>query len=283
VITNSVKGGFQLSPESLVLPSMKNPVQGVSETTFSDLSPDLLAEIKQIKQISEIEKISLQSKAWVLFDIDDTVTMPQCRAFQNFEQDKRYQKLWTQCAVEKRELLPSIVISSSPRVLVSQDIPGSIAQLQKDGYTALGCTATPTSSFYNVSILKWREEELKRLGVVFTQKGSSKVFDQFASHRGTFPIFQEGVLYTNMNVSKGDAIVALLDHLNESPSQILLIDDLLENILNVQETMKKRAIPFLGLHFLPIQEEGAVSDEEWYKAWGPVCKYIQGGKLSERK
>ncbi len=240
----------------------------------------LLAEIIQIEQISDIKKISLEPKAWVFFDIDYTLTKPSNRALENFKQDRRFRELLAQCSIEQRRILPSIVILQTPNVLVSSDIPELLTQLQEDGHTILGCT----SSFSHIGTLpEWREKELNRLRITFTQKGSPKVFDQFVSYRGTYPLFQKGVLYTNTTTSKGDAVVALLEHLDERPPQIVLVDDTLDNLRSVEWAMERRRIPFLGIQFVPPQEERTISDQEWYEVWDPIHKRVQEETSHERR
>jgi len=246
----------------------------------------LLGEIMQIDQISDIEKVSLDPGAWIFFDIDYTLTKPGHRVLQNLQTlmgDCRTRKLYEQYSPEQKRLFPIVIVSHVPNVLVSPDIPGLLVRLQEKGHTILGCTAADTSTFLSIgSVPEWREKELRRLGITFTQKGPPKSFKQFTPYRTTYPLFQKGVLYTNTDtVSKEDAMLALLDHLGERPPQIVLVDDSRKNFEGIEQKMEEERIPFLGFHFIPQQEEETISDQERNEVWDSIQKRIEKESLYE--
>jgi len=232
-------------------------------------------EIMKIEQIGDIEKIALDPGAWIFFDIDYTLIQPDHPALGNIK-DRRFREVYAQCSLEQKRLLPIFMVSQVPSVLVSPEIPTTIERLKEKKHTVVGCTAADTSSLSHIgSVPQWRSRDLRRLGIVFTNKGESTQFKQFVSYRSSYPSFEDGLLYTNVTTSKGEVVLAFFDYLQERPSQVVLVDDVLDNLRSMELAMERERIPFLGLHFSRKKEEGEVSDEKWYEVWDSIYQRVR--------
>lgn len=257
------------------------------------LANTVYGEITEIQHLSQLEGMiaAPEPTDWVLFDIDYTVTEPEHPAFHmsTLKQNKKlFRSELAKFSAEQQELIPVLMVTHFPNQLTDPCLAPLIQKLQLSGTTVLGFTAADTSVIPDVGLFpNWRTNELKRLGISFSPDSPlvmSQVvpkdrieFPQFPPVRGSYPLYQEGILYCNVNPSKGDVLAAFLDHLNHTPSKIILVDDLLDNLVSVETELKKRDIPFHGIHY-HIQVDSTSSqipEVEWNRIWEEIRKRTQ--------
>lgn len=253
------------------------------------LSSILAAEIKEIQQIKELEEtmVSLKSTDWVIFDIDYTLIEPTHPALQmsTFKQNKqRFRDELASFTEEQKKIVPLLMVTQFPSRLIDPCILILIKKLQDKNIPILGLTSLDTSTVPEIGpLIAWRANELKKLGINFNLSRASPFpkerieFNELPSFRETFPVYQEGILYCNVTPSKGAVLSAFLNKLSftstNKPTKVIFVDDSLENVQSVEEEMKKREIPFLGIHYRQkIDETNApkVSDEEWRAIWDKI-------------
>lgn len=240
------------------------------------------AEIVEIHQIKEIEEviIPLTNSDWVLFDIDYTLTEPELSALQMLFLKQNKQRFLDELAKfneEQRHLIPVLMVSQGPNKLTDPLIPSIIRKLQDQHITVMGFTAVDTSTIPDIGVVPlWRSQELSRLGIDFCSDSLPQKRIEFASFtpfRGTYPLYQDGILFSNVLPPKGEVLSAFLNEIDRKPSRIIFVDDVLENLKNVETEMKKKEIPFLGIHYRVRANEAAlpkVSDEEWKFIWNKI-------------
>jgi hypothetical protein len=158
-------------------------------------------------------------------------------------------------------------------------IPNLIQKLQDQKIPLLGFTAIDTSVIPGIGFIPiWRAKELKRLGINFHPITSSFPkenieFTEFSSFRGTFPLYKDGILYSNVTASKGSVIKAFLNKIEKIPSRIIFIDDSLENLQSVELELQNLGIPYLGIHYR-VQVDPTklpkVTDNEWRCVWDKI-------------
>lgn len=247
------------------------------------LSIRISAEIKEIHQICQLETMTgpLKSSDWLLFDIDYTLIEPSQPVLQMsvIKQNKqRFRDELAKFAEDQKELIPLLMVTHSPPQLIDPYIPNFIQKLQDRNIPILGFTALDTSVIPKIgSIPTWRARELKKLGINFSYRSSfpkeSIEFTELPSFRGTFPLYEDGILYSNVIPSKGAVLAAFLNKISQKPSRIVFVDDSLENLQSVEAELRKQGIAFLGLHYkVQIDEirQPKVSDDAWESVWSEI-------------
>ncbi|MBA2726729.1 MAG: DUF2608 domain-containing protein [Parachlamydiaceae bacterium] len=253
------------------------------------LSTTISAEIHEIHHFSEFEDAiaPLKSTEWLLFDIDYTLTEPSHPALQMgvIRQNKqRFRDEQAKFTTAQKQLVPVVMITQAASQLTDPSIPMLIQKLQDQNIPILGFTAIDTSVLPQIgSIPAWRFNELKNLGINFNSHSGpfpkeSLEFSDLPSFRGTFPIYENGILYCNVSPSKGAVLAAFMDYVALEPSRVILIDDTLENLQSVEEKLAISGIPFLGIHF-KIQHDNVnlpkVTDEEWNSVWEKIRQRVE--------
>jgi hypothetical protein len=78
-------------------------------------------------------------------------------------------------------------------------------------------------------------------------------FSKFMTNdpKKTVPKFYEGVLFTG-GWDKAGVLSPFLDQCQTQPELVVMFDDLLENLLQIEEMLKTRHIPFIGYHYRAI-------------------------------
>lgn len=248
----------------------------------------LSAEIKEIQNLSELEGTieSLKSSDWMLFDIDYTVTEPSHPALQmNYlkQNKQRFRDELAKFTDEQKELIPAL-ISQVPSQLIDPTILDIIQKLHDRKIPTIGFTALDTSVIPKIGYLPtWRFNELQRLGINFHSTSSvfpqeSIEFSEFPEFRGTFPLYQDGILYSNVTPPKGEVLVAFINRVTNKPARIVFVDDTLDNLQSVDEELKKLGIPFLGLHYKPKINDNdlsKVSESDWQSLWSKIRESIK--------
>lgn len=245
----------------------------------------VVGEIQVIHQMSGIEDVigPLTDSEWILLDIDYTLTEPTLPALQMsvIKQNKQlFRDEIAKFSEEQKLLVPVLMVTQVANQLTDPSIPQLIQKWQKQNIPILGFTAIDTASIPGVgSIPAWRAKELKRLGISFhPSRGSPfpqerEEFKEFSSFRGTFPLYDEGIIYCNVTASKGAVLGAFLKGISKKPSRIIFVDDSLENLQSAEAEMKQYGIPFLGIHYKVQLDESKipkVSDEEWRSVWDQI-------------
>lgn len=236
-------------------------------------------ELKQIKQVlSPITKTD-----WILFDIDYTLTAPDHPMLQMaiIKQNKqRFREELSKFSDEEKKLIPVLMVTQAPSKLLTNESPHLIQELMGLGATVFGFTAIDTGVVPHIGeVPVWRAKELERLGIHFSNYVNSSLpdekieFVQFPPFRGAYPLYDKSVLYANVTASKGSVLKAFLDKISEKPTRIVLIDDTLENLQSMQHELDQLGIFFLGLHYVPRENQAEdFSEKQWREVWDIIKK-----------
>lgn len=245
-----------------------------------DILPQALCGIREIQDIREVTP-QLQDLAssddLVLFDIDYTCTRPEHldQDFMALQQGNEglFSQGLAQLKKEEQELLP--ILLHVPNRLIDDAVPGVVDGLKGRGVRVLGFTAVDTSVAPDGGeVPSWRHDELQRLGIVFSSvMGKQRVeFAEFPSFRGTYPLYDRGILYTNVHPSKGDVLSVFLKTIPFKPRRVFMIDDSRKNLEGAQKVLERQNIPFLGLHYAPVTKPSIerVTPQEWASMWDTI-------------
>ena len=242
----------------------------------------LYSEIKEIHQLNEMEQMlpeSLTDSDWILFDIDHTLTIPDHPALQlnSLKQFKcNYKERYAQLSKEEKQLIYMLIITHAHSRLTEPDVPHLIERLSNTEATIFGFTGAGTYVIPTIGEIPfWRSCELERLGIHFSSAIKRLEFLDFTPFRGSYPLFMNGVLYTNSIFSKGEVLTAFMEKTQQTPRRIFFVDDSLEYLSSVEDAMKKKGIPFIGFHYVPEGDFPPSDSKEWDKVWKEILNRFE--------
>ena len=192
----------------------------------------------------ELKNIPLNSI--LLMDIDDTLITPASRFFRI----NPYRTLIDEIKRNKH-LYPDyeIIISNwrlqRKAMLVDSHWLDLIYELKKQ-HAVYGFTKMDTGKLGSIeSVEDWRYQELKRLGIEFTQNESIEALKAPHDFQNP-PVFYKGIFLSGC-ASKGEMAIVYRASLNAP--HLVLIDDREEHILSVKNFCLEAGISFKGILF----------------------------------
>lgn len=214
--------------------------------------------ITHLKELSK-ELETANSKTLVVFDVDEVLITTEDHfihpnsdnAFLGFF-GKEMEKAKT--PEEKKELEEkiSLTILLPKRVLIEEETPKMIKDLQQRGIKVIALTSCITGPFGVIpKVETWRIEHLASLGINF-----SVAFPQIKptyltelNTRKPSPLFEQGCLFSK-GYKKGEVLKAFFKQHNYYPEKVIFIDDLPENIVSVEAELATLGIECKAFHYI---------------------------------
>lgn len=212
--------------------------------------------------ISEIKELALALKnvtpdSLVIFDVDEVLVYPE-----NVVQLQVAAPFWeaTMADLEKRrgkatrDLLHSIMLLQSKWQLTDAEVPSLIQDLQRQKIRVLALTTFWTGKMGKLkSVEDWRSTHLKEHHIDFSiTAGIPKRYfniTKFDKVNGkAYPVYKDGIIYTNHYANKGEILSAFLKQTNLNPTNIIFIDDKLKNIIDIENFCNAANINYTGIH-----------------------------------
>lgn len=228
----------------------------------SNITPSQIHSVENLNFLKNIKQ-KPNEKLLVIFDVDKVLIMKADPWDRGFDEDRKKSKtinslfvpgsaLYKELDRPTRDKLWSIYINSVPSALVDQANPKIIQNLQNRSIKVIALTRFFTGKIGTIpSISDWRFNELKNFGIDFSNafpNNNNIVFNQF-SYEDKHPEFKSGILFTTLAVSKGDLLKAFLDQINWKPTKVIMIDDLIDNLKSVEDSLNKMGIAFEGYEY----------------------------------
>lgn len=180
-------------------------------------------------------------RTWVLFDIDDTLTVYDDPYDRNFQRERRSLNMADAlCApgCQDKDLCAYLVARAwfcKKRRLLNAEMPGIIQELQKRKVVTLAITDSTTGKYGEMETFEdYRIKELAKLGIDFRAAFPllhEIVFEQL-QRGGNVPLFKGGILFTGHACNKGDLLLAFIEALGTKPHSIISIDDQEQNLIS---------------------------------------------------
>lgn len=150
----------------------------------------------------------------------------------------------------------SLAYFQSERIVIDPNVPEFIRSLKKRGAKVIGLTNTRATPYgYLLSIPKWRVDDLRSLGFVFSTDLSTSSWislHAITKPKMPTPAYMEGILFSRF-YSKGEVLGAFLEEIGWRPTKIFFFDDIEENLLSVHDLAERLNIPYQGFHYLGAQ------------------------------
>lgn len=212
------------------------------------------AEILTTNDFCDVERacLGVDRESLVLFDVDDTLIVPNDAILQPIGKD-----LFDQLSLGAgdRNLFRDILLQA-PHSLVDGRSVNFIHELQEQGVRLIALTAAPAKVRDREAPGTWRVNELKHYGFDFQNAFPQNSLIEWP-HDGNercFPMFKQGILYTSFH-SKGDVLMSFLQEVNWRPKRVVFVDDELKHIQSVVACLEKEGIPCLAIHYTAAHEE----------------------------
>lgn len=229
--------------------------------SFSSIQ-GVIFEVKDLSLFKE--KIEdLDNNSFVLFDIDYTILTPKDASLKPCGKHLR-RKYLHGLNLRLREYLQSIIALDGEEELMDNEFPSLTSQLQLQNIPVIGFTALETGKYGKIANLEdWRLDQLKKFNIDFSSSLSNQksiIFNKCSSYNEHFPIFKNGVLFTN-RLPKGDVLIVFLKKIKWNPNKILFVDDSLDQLKSVESVANSLGVEFIGFHYIAAKTNMADFDE----------------------
>lgn len=211
--------------------------------------------LKRFVEVMTVQEVkiylsALERRAVIFLDVDDTLITPASKIFRA---KSPYRTLIDELKKERDQIPYFERILSRWRLqrqvqLVSEDWLWFIKDF-KTQFPLYALTKMESGSLGDISSMEeWRYAELSSKGLEFTPtyRGKEKeilLSSPSMTYEGTF---YKGIFSTG-SFNKSEIVHSYLQ--KEGPTQVVLVDDRLEQLQDVSEECSRRSIPFIGIHF----------------------------------
>lgn len=215
----------------------------VGLTTLVKKQPAAAARVSQITNMVDIEPLVIPGpQTLVMFDIDGTLIWPdepEAREEWFDAQEEAYKKIGlTRVEGEKRYIPVHLAAQVKTGVhLVDRNVLSLFTFLERSGVSVIALTAR---SAYDLECITKRQ--LASVGIDFSHGKTGKwatpiSFTQFDDVR-----YAGGILYTGGDVDKGTVLKLFLKQLGYVPSEVIFVDNEINNLLDVAKVLKELKI-----------------------------------------
>lgn len=213
---------------------------------------DLKGNFIEAKTVQEVKIYLsvLETRAVIFLDVDDTLITPISKVFRA---KSPYRTLIDELKKDRDQIPYFERILSRWRLqrqvqLVSEDWLWFINDF-KAQFPLYALTKMESGPLGDIlSMEEWRYAELSSKGMEFTPTYGAKEKEILLSSPSmTYEsTFYKGIFSTG-SFNKSEIVRLYLQ--KENPSQVVLVDDRLEQLQDVSEECSRRSIPFIGVHF----------------------------------
>jgi len=214
---------------------------------------------------------SINNQTLVIFDINQVLIKQESSIFNKPGRVWREQLLktiWNDFTPDQINRLWSLILLGEPNRLADTRLPSIIRSLKEHHAPVIAQTSCPIGSFGHIKSLEdWNIKRLAENNISFD--GSFAEYDPLEIKLTTEKIndnakFKSGVLFnaSAFRFTKGDVLDAFLRKINWVPSQIIFVDNQLDNIESIGTFAHKQNIQFLGIYLTSVQETLKPFDEK---------------------
>lgn len=194
-----------------------------------------------------------------VFDVDSTLTTPSDADLRRHAircHRAIYDELVSSLTPYQKRIFEHLLVMASPSKLVESSFPEVICSLQKKGVRTIAFTAAKTGAVGKVpSFPEWRYQELKRLGIDFSNDSSSNIlFTQLEDYGKDHPGMEKGIVYSGCRCDKGEVLKIVLEDVSwlfDDVQEIIFIDDKEENVCLFARVLNERcpSVNFIGFYY----------------------------------
>jgi hypothetical protein len=219
--------------------------------TLTALLLPIVSEAKIIETAHIVDAIQFTDEdTWFLVDLDNTMfEAKQALGHANWFYDEMQQRLQNGMSREEaiRDAYPGWIKTQQVcpvKPLEENFVPNLIA-LQNRGITVMGLTHRQPS------VAQSTVRQVASLGFDFITSAPSK--DSFVVPATSPTLYLQGILFVSDYNKKGDAFMPFLSIINKSPKKVVFIDDKRKNVEELEQTLAKYGIEYVGIYYTAIE------------------------------
>lgn len=205
----------------------------------------------------------------VMFDIDDTIlynTDLILRACNRSISEKFLAGI-----IKNPEIIPhgkypedylkSQILLNIDIELVDQDVAALIKNLQSRQIKTIAFTKYSYGNLGVIpSLAHWRIDQLLKFGIDFGNPFPNFHHKEIVTDT-VQALFIKGILFANRQ-NKGPVLVAFLNEIKWKPKKIIFLDDRMDYLQTVEDSLKNSGIEFIGYHYTEIEDHPIACNEE---------------------
>jgi len=234
------------------------------------LSTKAIAEFKTISSIDQAKPFleKADKNTLVIFDVDYVLTQPADPAYQMktiLHHKKAWARMYERLTPLQYNIVSTLIASEPFPFPIEMKMIQVIHKLQGRGVKVIALTGILTGSLESQpSLQDWRYEALKAFDLDFSSsfKGMNDVvFTSLPLYRDNYPVFYNGILFSNGDANtteKGKALTTFLKYVQEHtgwlPTSIIFLDDRKYNLVSVAAACATFSPP---IHFRGLLYKGA--------------------------
>lgn len=213
----------------------------------------LFGEIVETNEISSVSNYT-NEHSLVLFNVSDTLYSPSNTLANSQWREYFSKQVCAQVAdAEKAQELilktKNMIVNQIPKKPCESNAAPLIQKLQDQKQALFGITRKYAHAAYADNFADITYKHLVSVGVDFEKTLTYMAFNESLDEASeTNYTLAHGILFTNKN-PEGPAVAAFLRHMKVLPKNIVVIDNDLESLVNIENSLKDSAIPFVGLRY----------------------------------
>jgi len=220
------------------------------------------AHYTQIYAVREAQNVldAADENTLVLFDVDETLIVPLDKIhwpkfFKNEPGKSLKDAVWDHVVTQdEKERIWTAPLFQSERTLVEPHLADLIKKLQQRKIKTLGLTRMRSGKHGGINYLReYRFTQLFKFGIDFRSTyAQTIVFTECEKwNNEEHPMIYKGIIFSS-EMPKGPVLGAFLDKVDWKINKVIFFDDAFDNILSVEQEMKKRNIEYHGYYYCAV-------------------------------
>jgi len=220
----------------------------------------IIAEAKIIETAHIADALPyIDEETWFLVDLDNTMfEAKQALGHANWFYDEMQQRLQKGMTREEaiRDTYPGWIKTQQacPVKPLEEDFVPSLIALQNRGILVMGLTHRQPS------VAQSTIQQVASLGVDFITTAPSK--NSFEVPAANPTLYSQGILFVSDYNKKGDVFMPFLSMINKTPKKVVFIDDKRKNVEELEQTLAKYGIEYIGIYYTAIEHTKPVYSRE---------------------
>ncbi len=223
-------------------------------TGFSSINAEIIntTNIQVIREEITPDTLVLFNVAEVLMDTEISLGTQAWRKFIRSRVDS-----------QTHDELTLHVFENVPPICPDASTPQLISEIQAEGYTTFAFTSRGRNEWYssqvpNVDLLT--EKLLRQIGIDFSKTSLNSELSQLPVLFGDY--FHNGIIYAGNSQEKGEFLKEIFTQTGYLPSKIIFIDDKIDSLKEVENTLQSLNIPFVGYAYSRTSQKHAGFDPQ---------------------
>jgi hypothetical protein len=218
--------------------------------SYAVITPTYSINSATIRNVLEKVKIS----SLVLINIDDTIITPKSMMFRPNSSYRGFIEELNSLAKYNSNIDTIIakLLLQRQVMLVESDWAKFIEQLKNKGALVFGFTKTCNSYSRIKNFEQWKYEQLRGLGISFTDKINDKELFKFDNDKGS-PSFYKGIIFTN-SFNKTQTLKKFMSIINFLPYNVIIIENKRGELNDIDNFLKTINLDYYGIEYLAFEE-----------------------------